>query len=94
LATYATRLALSEHYLENGSLPEQSGGPFTAFSNLADIEYSAESGAIEILFNESIPQLEDAQINFQAYPSARAGLEWKCENISAQESLVPSSCRN
>ena len=94
LATHASRLMLSEYYLANGKLPEQSDEPYRGFSNAADIDFNAESGAIEIIFNDSIPQLTDAQINFQAYPSASGGIEWRCENVSAKESVVPSSCRN
>jgi type II secretory pathway pseudopilin PulG len=94
VATSATRVMLTEYYLANGKLPEQSDESYRGFSNAADIDFNAEFGAIEIIFNASIPQLEDAQINFQAYPSASDGIEWRCENVSAKESVVPSSCRN
>lgn len=94
LASHALRILLSEHYLTNGKLPAKLGEPYKGSNRAADIDFNAESGAIEIIFNDSIPQLEGAQINFQAYPSASGGIEWRCENVSAKESFVPSSCRN
>ncbi len=59
----------------------------------AMIQFNAETQAIEIYFNDNISDLDEAMIMLVPEIDESGYFTWRCENISAHESQIPSQCR-
>lgn len=90
------KTALSEYYLSNGKFPNaEDAEPFSIRDDVAIVYFDAEEAVIKIVYSSGVDErLSDTELNLTPEISEGGYVEWTCNNISAPEALIPSSCRN